>query len=167
MQTTLPPFYDRYIKLVNDLPMKEAFQKYQPSAVFDFENLSLLGDNVYAENKWTAKQIIQHCIDTERVMAYRAMRFARHDKTELPGFDENLYAENAFVEHVSLNELLEEFALLRQSTLLLFAKLSEKELERTGTASTIQISVEHIGYMLLGHAKHHQNVISERYYPLI
>ena len=36
----------------------------------------------------TVKDILQHLIDAERVFAYRALRFARNDKTELHGFEE-------------------------------------------------------------------------------
>ena len=47
----------------------------------------------YAEGKWSIKQMWQHIIDVERVLSYRALRYARHDATVLQGFDEKKYAE--------------------------------------------------------------------------
>src|SRR5512132_3183724 len=43
----------------------------------------------YAPGKWSVKETIGHVMDTERVFAYRALRFARADETPLPSFDEN------------------------------------------------------------------------------
>lgn len=167
MEFPLPLYYDRYIKLCNDVSLKEAFDNYTVNTVFEEEKLTQLADKVYEENKWTVKQIIQHCIDTERIMTYRAMRFARYDETELPGFNENVYAKNAPVNHLSLEDLLHEFALLRDTTTLFFNRLNKSQLSFSGIASGIDISTEHLGYTLIGHAVHHQNILRERYYPLI
>lgn len=167
MTPTLPKYYDRYIKLCNANSLAHAFEKFLPASVFDVDKLVQLGDSVYDENKWTVKQILQHCIDTERIMAYRALRFARNDATALPGFEENDYAQNANVANTGIEALLHEFSLVRQTTALFFEKLSVDELNRTGTASGIEISALYLGYVVVGHAIHHQNVIAERYYPLL
>ncbi|MDP5120490.1 MAG: DinB family protein [Spirosomaceae bacterium] len=167
MESTLPPFYDRYISLCNTVSLKNSFEKFAVDTVLDASKLEALGDLVYAQNKWTAKQVLQHCIDTERIMSYRALRFSRNDKTALPGFDEDRYANEASVSERSLENLMEEFLLVRQTTVILFSSLSEESLQRKGTASGIEISVEQLGYMLIGHLLHHQSIFSERYYPLI
>ena len=41
----------------------------------------------YAPDKWSLKDILGHLADGERIFAYRALRFARSDRTNLPGFD--------------------------------------------------------------------------------
>src|SRR3984893_3526342 len=46
----------------------------------------------YAEGKWTIKEILVHIMDDERIYAYRALRFARNDKTPLPGFEQDVFA---------------------------------------------------------------------------
>jgi uncharacterized damage-inducible protein DinB len=133
-----------FIKFVQDIPMDK----------FDFR---------YAEGKWTIKDIIQHLIDAERVFSYRAMRIARNDKTPLPGFEENDYVDNAFANKRSLQELLTEMAVVRQSTLSLFKSFSQEQLERIGKASNCDVSVRAIGFIVIGHQKHHQKIFKERY----
>lgn len=120
-------------------------------------------DYSYAAGKWTIKEIIQHIIDTERIFAYRALRISRNDKTPLPGFEENSYVENTNAKARSIQDLLTEFSAVRHSNLLMFKSFSEEQMARIGIASENEISVRAIGFILLGHLKHHQNVFKERY----
>lgn len=120
-------------------------------------------DYRYAEGKWTIKDIVQHLIDSERIFAYRALRFSRNDKTALPGFEENDYADNTNANGRSIQELLTELSAVRHSTLLFFKSLTEEQIKRTGTASTHQLSVRALGFVIIGHQKHHQKVFQERY----
>ncbi|MFT5884820.1 MAG: hypothetical protein ACI9IP_001277 [Arcticibacterium sp.] len=164
----LPAFFDRYILKVDDLPLSVAFEQYSPTAIMaDLDKIDKLGDQVYAPGKWTIKDILQHIIDTERIMSYRALCFARNDKTELPGFAENNYADNTNLYHRTLEELMEEWQLLRASTRALFAGFSDEMLLRKGTASNIEVPVLALGFMLIGHAVHHYQVIEERYFPIL
>lgn len=120
-------------------------------------------DYRYAEGKWTIKDIIQHLIDSERVFTYRALRFSRNDKTVLPGFEENDYVDNTAANKRSIQELLTELSALRHSTLMFYKSLSEEQLKRVGTASSHQISAGALGFVIIGHQKHHQKVFEERY----
>ncbi|MFH6991414.1 DinB family protein [Flavobacterium sp. FlaQc-48] len=120
-------------------------------------------DYRYAEGKWTIKDIVQHLIDSERIFAYRALRFSRNDKTALPGFEENDYADNTNANGRSIQELLTELSAVRHSTLLFFKSLTEEQIKRIGTASTHQLSVRALGFVIIGHQKHHQKVFQERY----
>ncbi|MFE3848537.1 DinB family protein [Flavobacterium sp. LB3P45] len=133
-----------FIRFVQNIPMDK----------FDYR---------YAEGKWTIKDIIQHIIDTERIFAYRALRISRNDKTLLPGFEQNYYVDNTNANDRNIQDLLTEFSAVRQSTLLLFKSFSEKQLKRMGTASNAAISVRAIGFIIIGHQKHHQKVFQERY----
>ena len=134
----------RLIKFVQNIPLDK----------FDYR---------YAEGKWTIKDIIQHLIDSERIFAYRALRFARNDKTALPGFDENMYADTVQPNKRSIQNLLTELAIVRQATLALFKSFSNEELLQMGTASNNLISVRALGFMIIGHQNHHQRVFQERY----
>ena len=117
----------------------------------------------YAPGKWTIRQVLQHLLDAERIFAYRALRFARQDKTALPGFDENAYAQIAHAEHRSLASLADEFRSVRQSTVQLFQTFGETELEQSGVASGEEIYVGGIGFIIYGHVAHHEEIMRERY----
>lgn len=134
----------RLIKFVQDIPM----DKY---------------DYRYAEGKWTIKDILQHLIDSERIFAYRALRFSRNDKTELPGFEENDYAAIANGDERSIMDLLTELAVVRQATLSLFKTFKEQQLMRSGIASNNNMSVRALGFVIIGHQNHHQKIFQERY----
>ena len=134
----------RLIKFVQSIPMDK----------FDYR---------YAEGKWTIKDILQHLIDAERIFAYRALRFGRNDKTNLPGFEENDYAVKANAGKRSIQDLLTELAVVRQSTLSLFKSFSQEELLRIGIASDNPMSVRALGYVIIGHQNHHQRIFEERY----
>ncbi len=134
----------RLIKFVQNIPMDK----------FDYR---------YAEGKWTIKDIIQHLIDAERIFAYRALRFARNDKTALPGFDENDYVDAVQAYNRSLQDLLTELAIVRQATLALYKSFTNEELLRIGTASNNPMSVRALGFTIIGHQNHHQRVFQERY----
>jgi uncharacterized damage-inducible protein DinB len=133
-----------FIKFVQNIPLDK----------FDYR---------YAEGKWTIKDIIQHIIDTERIFSYRALRISRNDKTPLPGFEENDYVDNTNANGRSIQDLLTEFSAVRQSTLLLYKSFSDEQLKRVGIASNTEISVRALGFVTIGHQKHHQKVFQERY----
>lgn len=117
----------------------------------------------YSEGKWTIKEIVQHLIDTERILSYRALRFSRNDATPISGFDESWYAENSNGNERSYKDLLKELKLVRKSTIMLFKSFSEEMLLFSGTANDSEITVRALGFVIAGHQLHHLNVIKERY----
>ncbi|UKN01321.1 DinB family protein [Paracrocinitomix mangrovi] len=166
--TVVPEYYLKYIQLAPDIPLIDALPEggiklYMDHALY----LEKIGDKVYAPGKWTVRQIVEHLMDTERIFMNRALRFARNDKTELPGFDENQYVAAARSNEISLKNLLLQFITIRSATLATYANFNREELLRTGFANDQEISVLALGYIQVGHAIHHFNVIKERYFPLI
>lgn len=121
----------------------------------------------YAQGKWTLKELLLHLCDTERVFQYRILAFARGDRNELPGFDEETYAMNSFANRRSLISLIEEYQLIRKSSQILLETLEPSVLNNTGTANGNEISVDTIGKLVVGHNIHHLNIIKERYLPQI
>ncbi|AZA84879.1 DNA damage-inducible protein DinB [Chryseobacterium lactis] len=119
----------------------------------------------YAEGKWTLKELLLHLSDTERVFQYRMLAFARGDKNNLPGFDENEYAEKSFANERTLESLVEEYKLVRKSSQILSETLNSSALQTTGVANGNEITVETIGKLIVGHNIHHLNIIEERYLP--
>ncbi|MBT8384210.1 MAG: DinB family protein [Bacteroidia bacterium] len=117
----------------------------------------------YAKGKWTIKEIVQHLIDAERIMAYRALRFARRDMTELPGFDENDYVISSNANKRNIGGLLKEMRLVRKTTIFLFKNFENNDLMNLGMANGSNMSVRALGYIIAGHQLHHMNIIKERY----
>ena len=117
----------------------------------------------YAPGKWTPKETIQHLIDTERIFAYRSLRFARADTTSLPGFDMNKYAGPSLANRRSWEELTQEYQINRNATVALFRSFTEEMLVRTGDASGLEISVATWGFRIVGHDIHHCQILKERY----
>lgn len=164
----MPAFFDRYIGLVDDIELVEALQKsLQEFVEYDFSLLGRLGAHVYEDGKWTAKDILLHIIDNERIQAYRALRFARNDKTILPGYDEQVLALHSEANKRTIQDLKNEFIAVRLSTITLFKGFSEEALQRVGTAFEVEITPLALGYVIVGHQIHHFNVLKERYLPLL
>lgn len=121
------------------------------------------GDYTYAEGKWTVKDLLQHMIDTERIMTYRALTFARKDAVVLPGFDENNYAASAAASLRSLTDLQKEYINLRKATDLFLLSLSEEQLQQKGISNGYPLKVNSIAFMIIGHNVHHMRILQERY----
>jgi len=164
----LPNHFDTYIKKVEDVELFDALEKYGKKYLLaERDKFIQLGDKVYAPGKWTVKDIIQHIIDAERIFSYRALTFARNDQTLLPGFEEDDYATAANGIKRELNELLDEFYTVRESTMKLFKSFSPEVLMREGKGPLGNISVGSLGFTIVGHAIHHMGVLKERYYGLV
>ena len=164
--TRVPAWYHKYIEKVSEDDLLTAFRKYQPEMIAELKNIPAeKWDFSYAPGKWTIKEVVQHMIDAERIFNYRALAFARKDATSLPGFDENLYAENSKASKRTRDELLNEFITVQSSSHLLFASFDEDQLEQEGIANGNTVYVKGIGFIVIGHALHHLGVLKERYFP--
>ena len=168
MKNLLPneyaPYYANYIKLVPEQDIVKGLINQKEEVLHFFKAIPVFKhEYAYAKDKWTIKDILLHLIDTERIFAYRALRIARNDKTELPGFDENDFAREAKANDREYESLLKEYAVVREMTINLFENFNKETLLRIGMASNNNCSVRAIGYMILGHELHHKNIIIERY----
>lgn len=117
----------------------------------------------YAADKWTIKEVLIHILDTERIFAYRALRVSRNDKLPMQGFEQNDYVHYYEVAHRSPASLIEEYELLRRSTISLFKNMSTEMLDRMGIASGGPFSALALGFMITGHEIHHWEILEERY----
>jgi hypothetical protein len=158
------PYFLKYIDLIPETDVISALKTNHQSTLDFIESIPRLKVNhFYDEGKWTVKQVVNHIIDTERILSYRALRFARGDAQLLPGFDENLYVANANLTETNMQLLMDEFDSVRLSTILMFKQLAEKQLLLKGNMASGETNVLSIGYFICGHAQHHVNVIKERY----
>lgn len=160
----LPNFYKGYVSLVEaDNFLLAMENEYRITTQLMDELPKAKEDYSYAEGKWTIKDILVHLMDTERIMAYRALRFARGDQKELQGFEQNEYVVEANAGDRSLKDIMEEFSSLRTSTIRLFRSFDEKALAQSGIANKNRISVLALAYIIPGHEIHHRKIIQERY----
>lgn len=157
-------YYDRYVSLVEEPEIVSAFEKQLDEM---HELFSLISDEKsafsYAEGKWTIKELVGHLIDSERIFGYRALRISRGDETPTEGFEQDDYVANAPFNDYKFSDLVKEFELVRQSNILFFRHLKVSDWTRTGTANESPISVRALAYIMVGHIRHHANILRERY----
>jgi len=164
----MPEYFDRYINLVDDVSLQSAFDKSADQLDhLDLKKMEAIGEKVYAPGKWTVKDILQHIIDAERILDYRVLRFARNDTAAAPNFDQDEMASNVKTKDRSLIEMITELKTVRQSTISLFLSFDDEVLQRQGMNWKYKVSVLAMGFMIIGHQKHHLKVIEERYFPLV
>jgi len=158
------PYYDRYVSLVKGDNIHKILAE-QSMATQEVLNSfpGTVGNYSYEDGKWTVKEVIGHLIDTERVMAYRAMCIARGEKKPLPGFEQDDYVKFGNFNKRELSDLIYEFRLLRESNLLLAKGFDEECLQRRGVASNNEINVLALLYIIAGHENHHMRILHERY----
>jgi uncharacterized damage-inducible protein DinB len=159
-----PVYFDNFIPLVKEDNVLDALENTGHSALKYLNSIAeTKADYAYAEGKWTVKQLLCHIIDTERILSYRALSFARLEKQVLPGFDENSYVAAAELEHLQLQDLIRDFKVLREGTISMFSNFTETELLRSGAAASGPTTVLALGFMVCGHMTHHLNVLKQRY----
>jgi hypothetical protein len=162
--TRVPEYYHKYINKVTQKDLLAALAEHITTSYEFFHAIpEEKWDHRYAEGKWSIKEMMQHLIDAERIFSYRALTFARKDKTHIPGFEENDYAKNSEADRRSKQALLEEWRSVNISSQKLFESFSEEQLEQEGVANESPIYVRGIGFILCGHAIHHMGVVKERY----
>ncbi|MFD2519854.1 DinB family protein [Emticicia soli] len=160
----MPEFFERYINLTDDVELKDAFAiSLQELKQLPLDKWEAIGDKVYAPDKWTIKDILQHMIDTERILTYRALCIARGENARLPAFDEESYARHTDASNRTLEDLIDELSLVRASSLAMFNSFTEEMLQRSGLSFRGSYSVLALGFIVTGHQRWHLNIIKERY----
>jgi len=159
-------YIQRYLDLVPSENWIEELKNSGKQTLEIYEKFSEeKGNFAYAEGKWSLKTLLQHLIDTEKVFAYRAMRFSRKDQSLVSGFDEEAWADNSYAESRTLKSLIKEFKLTRKLSIKFFKTLPVEALSLIGIVNENEIKVETIGKLIVGHNIHHLNIIKERYLP--
>lgn len=159
-----PPFFRRYLAAVPDGDVLELLEAQIG------ETLDLLGpvdaaraEVGYAPGKWSLKESVAHLADTERILSTRALRFARGDTSDLPGFDQDAYVAGLDLDGRSLPSLAADLVAVRSATVSLLRGLPPQATARTGTVDGELLSVRALAYVIAGHERHHQMLFRERY----
>jgi|HubBroStandDraft_6_1064221.scaffolds.fasta_scaffold272788_2 hypothetical protein len=158
-------YYERYISLIQGEEMLHTLDEQRR------QMLLLLscrdekdGDFRYAPEKWSVKEVLGHICDTERIFAYRALRFSRADATHLAGFEQDDYVRNGPFGQRPLSDLVEDFIAVRRGTISLFRNLDEASWIRRGIANNNEVSVRALAYIIAGHELHHRRILEEKYF---
>jgi hypothetical protein len=154
--TEYAEFYKNYIARVPEGPVLDFLAKqltdYRPLLVGVSDEAAAAAP---APGKWSIKQVLGHLCDTERVMTYRALRFARGDPKELQGFEQDDYVREAQSNSRTVDDLLTEFESIRRVTIALFGSLPPEAEMRAGIANGSKVTVRALAYIAAGHAQHH------------
>jgi hypothetical protein len=157
-------YYHRYISLVPEEDVLIALDQQLAETLILLRSLSEQhGSFRYEPQKWSVKEVLGHMIDTERIMAYRALRIARNDRTPIEGFEQDDYVKHGGFESRSVSNLAREFEQVRRTTISLFRNLEPDAWERRGIANNVEISVRALAYIIAGHELHHKNGLKEKY----
>lgn len=165
---TIPHFYKNYVKLIEASDLTVALRLSGFRMMETIHGISEKdADFSYAPGKWSIREMLCHVIDAERIFAYRALRFARHDQTVLSPFDENAYAPLANASGRSLRKLGDELHHLRVSTLDLFESFTADMMTAKGMVGQNELSVAALGFIIAGHETHHRKILIEKYLTAI
>ena len=160
------PYFDRYIALSTSQDIETTLIESHNHLIQVIQPLTdVQMDFAYEEGKWSIKELMQHLIDTERIFVYRALRFARNDKIELPGYDHETYNSESNAKQKSKDQLLKEFVAVHRATIMFFNQLPSEAIDRNGIASGEKMTVNQIAHIIAGHTQHHLSIIEERYLP--
>ena len=162
--TTYATYFERYVDQVPENDLMPAF-KNQTAGIQDFLG-SITEEKstyAYAEGKWTIKELLMHIIDAERIFNYRALCFARGEKINLPGFEEDDYAANSYANSRSWKSLIDEFLAVRRSTELMFENFDKAVINNSGLSNNNPNTVASLGFIAVGHYNHHKKILMERY----
>ena len=160
------PYFERYVSLIHGEDVLEVLEE-QSGRVYGA--LAAIPESLagfrYAPGKWSIREVVGHVADSERVFAFRALAFARGERSPLPSFDENEYARCSGHDATPLRELTEEFAAVRAATMHLLRHLPPDAWTRTGVASGQPVSVRALAFIMAGHVAHHLAILHDRYRP--
>jgi uncharacterized damage-inducible protein DinB len=159
------PYYDRYISLVpgaDILATLDAQRRQTMTLLCGRDEAD--GDFRYAPGKWSAKEVLGHVCDTERIFAYRALRIARGDQTPIEGFEQDDYVRNGPFTQIPLSEIIEDYIAVRRATLTLLRNLDEPAWTRRGVANKNEVTVRALAYIIAGHELHHRHILEEKYF---
>jgi hypothetical protein len=158
------PYYGRYLSdfdagLTIDMVLNDSLQH-----TLDFvKKIERPLSYSYQPKKWSIGQVLQHTIDTERVFAYRALRFLRKDPTVLSGFD-HVFFNNQFDNYAFAKaELIQSITTTRLFTIDVFKNASDEALIFKGTANGKIMTARVIPFIIAGHFLHHEKVLKDLY----
>jgi DinB family protein len=160
-----PPYAEAYVSLITGENILNALEQQRRAMVLLLSGKSERdGEIRYAPEKWSAKEVLGHINDAERIFAYRALRISRGDSTPLAGFEEGDYVREAPFARCTLADLIEDFIAVRRASISLFRNLDDAAWTRRGTANNEAVTVRALAYLVAGHELHHRRILEQKYF---
>lgn len=157
-------FYKNYIELIDEPNIVQVLIQQGQQTYAVIQRLTTdEASHRYEKDKWSVKEIFGHLVDTERIMAYRALCISRGETTSLPGYDHETYVQEAEFENRSLQSISTEYDALRNSNISMFNSFSKNQTMRKGTANDVTVSVRGLAYIIAGHERHHMQILENKY----
>ncbi len=157
-------YYQKYVALVPSGDFLEILHEQRRELIDLLTPLTeAQAEFRYAPGKWSIKEVIGHISDAERIFAYRLLRIARGDTTPLASFEQDPYIRNGNFSARKLSDLLQEFSVVRESTICLIRSLDDAAWLRRGTASQKEVSVLALAFIIAGHDRHHRMALEKQY----
>src|SRR5262250_3213180 len=149
---TLPLYFEKYINLVDDLELSQAFDESVKQLDRLDKNLLTKLDGIrYAPDKWTTKETLQHVIAWERILSFRTLLFARKEGSIPESVDGDLLAANMKADQRTIDNLIDELKITRLSTKALFESFDDESLQNASVNWKYEISVLAMGFTIIGH----------------
>jgi hypothetical protein len=157
-------YYARYVDLVPDGDILETLRNQLGQTLALLQEVPRERENYsYAPGKWSLREVVGHMLDTERVMAYRALAMARSDGVDLQGMDQEEWARHSNAAARSLDDLVSEWAGVRRANGHMFATLPVGAGERRGRASGNEFTVRSFPWIIAGHELWHRERLAKDY----
>ena len=162
-----PEFLEYVYQLNEGIELSEALQlSLKDIDEIDIAQLKRIGLRTYEVGKWTIHRILQHLIDWERIWCFRAIIFARQEGSIPEAHDQELMGNNSNADELSIEHLVNELRIVRQSSIAMFESFNEQILETNCKFFEYEMPLYSIGLTITAHQIHHFNIIQERYIPL-
>ena len=162
--TEYASYYEKYVSLVPSGDIVDTLENQMRDTLNLLRGLTAEQATFrYAPDKWSVKELVGHVIDTERIFAYRALRFGRGDQNVLTGFDQDPYVRNGNFENRSIEDLAAEFEHVRSGNVSMLRSFDDAAWGRRGVASDNEVTVKALAYIMAGHELHHMGILRDRY----
>lgn len=162
-----PAFLEYVYKLNEGAELTEALQlSLKAINDIDIAQFKRIGLKTYKKDKWTIHKIVQHLIDWERIWCFRTILFARGEGSIPDAHDQEIMGKNSNADELSIEQLVNELRIVRQSTIMMFESFNKKILKTNCKFFEYEMPLYAIGLTITAHQIHHFNIIKERYIPL-
>jgi hypothetical protein len=102
--------------------------------------------------KWSIREVVAHLADSELVGGYRLRMVLAHDRPQIIGYDQDLWASRLRYSEADVRDAFEQFSALRRANLRLWQNLSPADLVRVGLHN--ERGEESVGHMRKLYAAH-------------